>query len=54
MATAIQTAINKAAGVSGKSERERERRLRLVHEKKSRGPAGSVREEAPPPNTEQD
>jgi len=54
MATAIQSAINKAAGLSGKSDKERERRLRLAHENKNRGQAGSARDEADPPKTEQD
>jgi len=46
MASALQTAINKAAGLEGKTDKERERLLRLAHEKKSRGPAISIKNKA--------
>jgi len=46
MASAIQTAINKAAGLEGKIEKERERLLRLAHEKKSRGQAIFIKNKA--------
>ena len=54
MATAMQTALNRTAGLSRKSDKERERRLRLAHANKSRGQASSARDEADPPKTEQD
>lgn len=43
MASVLQTAINKAAGLEGKTEKERERLLRLAHARKSRGLVGSVK-----------